>query len=122
MQQEVSYRSRAAGTPPAPSSACPHRASVHVSLGVGLYAVAFVTSATTMTAKDESNLESATARSYFTDLLGQIDAASSRGDHVAVLDTNVPDGVVASAFLPGISSLYTLPVVAPDVAIDQLRD
>ena len=37
-------------------------------LAVGLYAVAFVTSATTMNVKDQSNQESATARVIFHDL------------------------------------------------------
>jgi hypothetical protein len=91
-------------------------------LGVGLYAVAFATSATTMTVKDQSNLASGTARSYFTRLVGQIDTASSHGGQVAVLDATVPDGAVASAFFPWNRLSFALPVVRPGVVVDQLRE
>ena len=90
-------------------------------LAVGLYAVAFFSSATTMSAKDQSNIESGTALSYFTKLLRQIDATSAQGKQVAVLDTTVPDGVVEPAFDPWNRLAYTLPVVGPGVAIGQLR-
>jgi len=90
-------------------------------LAVGLYEIAFVTSASTMNAKDLSSQASATARTYFTTLLGQVDAARSHGVQVAVLDTAVPDGVVATTFVPWNDLLSALPVVAPDIAIDQLR-
>jgi len=88
-------------------------------LAVGLYAVAFVTSATTMNVKDASNVESATARSYFTTLIGQISAARNRGEQVSVLDTAVPPGIVASAFAPYNQLLFALPVVGSDTAVDQ---
>jgi hypothetical protein len=91
-------------------------------LAVGLYAVVFFVSATTMSAKDQSNVESATARTYFTRLLGQIDAANARGMQVAVLDRTVPVGVVAPAFAPANRLSYTLPVFRPDIAVDQLRE
>jgi hypothetical protein len=87
---------------------------------VGLYAVAFVTSATTMNVKDPSNEESVTARSYFTTLLGQIDTASSHGAQVSVLDNTVPVSIVASAFAPWNHLLFALPVVGPDISVDQL--
>ncbi len=90
-------------------------------LAVGLYALVFFSSATTMSNKDQSNVESATAQTYFTRLLEQIDAASARGRQVAVLDRTVPIGVVAPAFHPANRLSYTLPVFRPDVAIDQLR-
>jgi hypothetical protein len=86
---------------------------------IGLYAVAFVTSATTMNAKDQSNLESATSRSYFTTLLGQIAAVSGRGGQVSVLDTAVPLGIVSPAFDPYNQLLNALPVVGSDAAVDQ---
>ena len=90
-------------------------------LALALYGVAFVASATTMNVKDPSNQESAVARAYFSTLLRQVDAASRHGSQVAVLNTAVPDAVVASAFAPWNSLLSTLPVVGPDVAVDQLR-
>ncbi len=90
-------------------------------LGVGLYAVAFAASATTMTVKDESNLESGTAQSYFTRLVGQIDTASSHGGQVALLDATLPDGAVASAFFPWNRLSSALPVVRSGVVVDQLH-
>ncbi len=90
-------------------------------LAAGLYEVAFVTSATTLNVKDLSSEESATARAYFTRLLGQIDTAGAHGAQVAVLDTAVPEGVVASAFAPWNRLLDTLSVIRPDVAVNQLR-
>jgi hypothetical protein len=86
---------------------------------IGLYAVAFVTSATTMNAKDQSNLESATARSYFTTLLGQIATETRPGEQVSVLDTAVPLGIVSPAFAPYNQLLNALPVVGSDVAVGQ---
>ena len=85
-------------------------------LALGLYGFAFVTSASTMNAKDPSSQESAAARAYFTTLLRQVGAASNLGGQVAVLNTAVPDSVVASAFAPWNSLLSALPVVGPDVA------
>ena len=90
-------------------------------LAVGLYAAAFVTSATTMTVKDQSNVESAAARAYFSRLLGQMATASSHGGRIAVLDAAVPDGVVGSGFAPWNHLSYDLPVVSPEAAVDQLR-
>ena len=66
-----------------------------------------------MSNKDQSNVESATAQTYFTRLLEQIDAASARGRPVAVLDRTVPIGVVAPAFHPANRLSYTLPVFRP---------
>jgi hypothetical protein len=100
---------------------CIRRVSVCL-LAVGLYEVAFVTSATSLNVKDLSNQESAAARVYFTRLLGQIDAASSHGGQVAVLDTAVPAGIIASGFAPWNQLRYALPVVRPDVGVDQLRE
>jgi hypothetical protein len=121
MQKEVSGRSRV--------PAHRRRASQRVRIGfvaacllaVGLYGVFFVTSATTLNVKDQSSAESAASRLYFTTLLGQMDEASSHGLQVAVLNNAVPDGVVASAFAPwnGLSS--ALPVVRPNVLVDQLH-
>jgi hypothetical protein len=89
-------------------------------LAVGLYEVAFIMSATTQNDKDVSNQQSAATRVYFSRLLGQIDAASSHGEQVAVLDTTVPAVVVASAFAPWNQLSYALPVLRPDVAVGQL--
>ena len=91
-------------------------------LAVGLYAVAFVFSATTMKVKDKSNQETATAQVYFNRLLGQLDAASRQSRQVAVLNAAVPAGIVAPIFAPWNQLLYTLPVVRPDAAVDQLRE
>ena len=90
-------------------------------LGVALYAIAFITSATTMTAKDQSNLFSGTARTYFTTLVGQMDAPRSHTGQVAVLDATVPDGAVVTAFAPLNHLLYDLPIVSEGAAVDQLR-
>jgi hypothetical protein len=119
-QQEVSARPRVHASHRRPSprfgvwgvSACV--------LAVGLYAFAFFTSATTMTKKDESNIESATAQTYFTRLLGQIDAATARGQGVSLVDTTVPIGVVAPAFAPANRLSYALSVVRPAAAIGRL--
>ncbi len=121
MRQEVPSRSRV--------PAHRRRASRRVRIGlvtsclvaVGLYGVAFVTSATTMNVKDQSNQESALTRVYFTRLLGQMDAASSHGSQVAVLNATVPVDVVASAFAPWNELIYALPVIRPNVVVDELR-
>ena len=102
------------------------RTSVSVSwppvcLAVGLYGVAFATSAATMNAKDFSSQESAASRIYFTRLLEQMDAASSNGGQVAVFDTTVPNFIVSSSFAPWNRLTDALPVVRPDVAVDELR-
>ena len=55
-------------------------------------------------------------------MLQQVDAASRNGGQIAVLNTAVPDAVVASAFAPWNDLLTTLSVAGPDVAIDQLRE
>lgn len=90
-------------------------------LAVGLYGVAFITSATTMTDKDQSNAESSAARIYFTKLLGELNAANNHADQVAVLDAAVPDGVLDAGFSPWNHLSYDLPVVSPGTAVDQLR-
>jgi hypothetical protein len=90
-------------------------------LAVGLYEVAFVSSATTMNVRDLSSSESAASRVYFTRLLGQMDAVRSRGGRVAVLDTDVPPLILSSVFTPWNELLYTLPVVSPDAVVGQLR-
>ena len=114
MQQEASTRLATAETSPATEPACPHRASVAACLlGVGLYAVAFVTSATTMTAKDRVEPGKAQRRGLTSR------TCSGRSTQRAVAASTWPFSTrtcpMASwprAFLPGISSLYTLPVVS----------
>lgn len=90
-------------------------------VAVGLYVCAFFFSATTMSNKDQSNIESASAQTYFTRLLGQIDAATARGQRVTLVDSTVPTGVVAPAFAPANRLSYALPVLKPAVDIGQLR-
>jgi hypothetical protein len=87
----------------------------------GLYAVAFLTSATTLTVKDQSSVESAASRTYFTRLLGQMDAAATHGQPPAVLNAAVPDGVLDSGFAPWNQLSSDLPVVSPGAVVDQLR-
>ena len=119
--QEVSVQPRALAHPRQRGE---HVRIVWVSacvVAVGLYAIAFVTSATTMNDKDFSNEESATSADLFHDIAR---AARRRGQArrtAAVLDTAVPEGIVASADAPWNDLLYALPVVRPSAAINQLR-
>ncbi len=121
MRQEVSARSRVPTHLRRPSQHFRFGLVAACVLSVGLYEVAFVTSATSMNLKDLSNRESAASRTYFTRLLRQVDAASSHGGQVALLGGAVPDGIVASIFAPWNLLSSTLPVVRQGIAVDQLR-
>ena len=122
MHQDVSERGSGSDTRPATKSARPRRRHRSLRVGGGSVRVAFVTSATTMNAKDLSNLESATARAYFTTLL----RADGRSEPVTAgrwqFSTRpCPMASLPRAFAPWNQLLYALPVVRPDAAIDQLR-
>lgn len=121
MHQNAPVRPRAPGHLRKPGNGVRLRVVSACLLAFGAYALVFVTSATTMTAKDQSNVESAAARAYFTKLLGQMDAAGGPSGQVAVLDAAVPDGVLDAGFAPWNQLSYDLPVVSPDAVVDQLR-
>ena len=121
LQKEASAGSRPPAHQRRPSKRVRVWAATGCVLAVGLYGIAFITSATTMNVKDQSSLESATSRSYFTTLLGQIDEASSRGRQVSILNTTVPVGVISPAFAPYNQLIDLLPVVGSNAAVDQRR-
>ena len=92
-------------------------------VAVGLYEVAFLTSATTMDAKDQSNQESQVSRSYFTKVLRQIDAASRHGRSVAILpDTAVSPSIISPAFAPYNLLSSALAVLNAKVELNRLSD
>ena len=120
-QQSLAQRPRAPGHLRVPTQRVRTWVVLSCLVAFGLYAVAFVTSATTLTVKDQSSVESAASRAYFTRLLGQMDAAVTHGQQAAVLNAAVPDGVLDSGFAPWNQLSYDLPVVSPGAVVDQLR-
>jgi hypothetical protein len=91
-------------------------------VAIGLYGVAFATSATAMNAKDLSSQESAASRAYFTKLNAEIDMARSHGRQVVLDDTTVPSSIVLPAFAPFNQLSSTLAILRPYVRFGQPVD
>ena len=76
-----------------------------------------------MAAKDQSSRESQVSRAYFTELLGQIGAATHGGRRVAIVhDAPVSPSIISPAFAPFNQLSFALSVLKSKVVFNQLGE